>query len=302
MAKIAVGLDDASRAIGWKSEMAKLASRPLAHGAGWSVAEALCSAGPQDRRFEERHADVAIAIVVSGTFQYRNAFGQELMAPGSLFLGNAGQYFECGHEHGAGDRCISFRYAPEHFESLAADAGGGNAATAFKTLRLPPLRDLARLVARACAGLAGADAPWEELSVQLAVKALKAVRGLSPGSSEALPSALARTTRVIRMIERDPERGLALGALAKEAGLSPYHFLRTFQQLTGVTPHQYVRRARLRAAAVRLAARNDKVLDVAFDCGFGDVSNFNRAFQSEFGVSPLAYRLRSAGDKGFLRD
>lgn len=295
MAKIAVGLDDASRTTGWKNETAKLAWRPLAQGADWSVAEALCSAGPWDRPFEERHADVAIAIVVSGTFQYRNAFGQELMTPGSLFLGNAGQYFECGHEHGAGDRCISFRYSPEYFETLAADAGCCDAAAAFKTLRLPPLRHLARLVARACAGLTRADAAWEELSVELAVKALKAARGLSPGSSDVLPSALARTTRVIRMIEGDPERGLALGALAKEAGLSRYHFLRTFQQLTGVTPHQYVRRARLRAAAVRLAAGNDKVLDVAFDCGFGDVSNFNHAFRFEFGISPRAYRIRSAG-------
>ncbi len=37
----------------------------------------------------------------------------------------------------------------------------------------------------------------------------------------------------------------------------------------------------------------DKVLDVALDCGFGDVSNFNRAFRSEFGMSPRAFRLLS---------
>jgi AraC-like DNA-binding protein len=34
------------------------------------------------------------------------------------------------------------------------------------------------------------------------------------------------------------------------------------------------------------------VIDIAFDCGFGDVSNFNRAFRGEFGISPT--RLRSA--------
>jgi len=85
---------------------------------------------------------------------------------------------------------------------------------------------------------------------------------------------------------------LGLGSLAREAGLSPYHFLRTFERLTGITPHQYVRRARLRDAASRLAAEREKVLDIALDCGFGDVSNFNRAFRSEFGVSPLAFRGR----------
>jgi AraC family transcriptional regulator len=41
---------------------------------------------------------------------------------------------------------------------------------------------------------------------------------------------------------------------------------------------------------MRLAAESGKVLDIALDSGFGDVSNFNRAFRSEFGMSPTAYR------------
>jgi AraC family transcriptional regulator len=92
------------------------------------------------------------------------------------------------------------------------------------------------------------------------------------------------------MIDRHPDAALTLGNLARAAGLSPYHFLRTFERLTGVTPHQYVLRARLREAGVRLAGEADKVLDIALDCGFGDVSNFNRAFRREFGVSPRIYR------------
>jgi AraC-like DNA-binding protein len=51
---------------------------------------------------------------------------------------------------------------------------------------------------------------------------------------------------------------------------------------------------RLRRAAVRIASERAKILDIALDCGFGDVSNFNRAFRAEFGVSPRIYR-RSAG-------
>ena len=84
-----------------------------------------------------------------------------------------------------------------------------------------------------------------------------------------------------------------LGTLAHEARLSPYHFLRTFEHLTGLTPHQYVRRARLREAATQLLTESGKVLDVALDCGFGDVSNFNRAFRAEFGVSPRVFRHAS---------
>jgi AraC-like DNA-binding protein len=57
-----------------------------------------------------------------------------------------------------------------------------------------------------------------------------------------------------------------------------------------VTPHQYILRTRLREAAIRLATKRDKILDVALDAGFGDVSNFNRAFRGEFGMSPKIYR------------
>ena len=60
--------------------------------------------------------------------------------------------------------------------------------------------------------------------------------------------------------------------------------------MTGLTPHQYARRARLREAAAHLATSSARVIDVALDCGFADVSNFNRAFRDEFGVSPRVYR------------
>jgi len=69
-----------------------------------------------------------------------------------------------------------------------------------------------------------------------------------------------------------------------------YHFFRTFEGLTGTTPHQYLLRIRLRRAALRLRTEPTPILDVALDCGFGDVSNFNHAFRAEFGLSPRAYR------------
>src|SRR5258706_4330301 len=226
------------------------------------------------------------------------------MTPGSLMLGNAGQPFECGHEHGRGDRCLSFHYDPDYFERLAADALGGSGARSaggrrrvpgvrsfFSPLRLPPLRPMSSLVARAQAGLIGsASVSWEELSVQVAARTLQLAAGLTRGTADVSPAATARVTRAVRRIERDPGEGVSLSDLAREARLSPFHFLRTFQQLTGVTPHQYVRRLLLRAAATRLAAGPGRIADVAFDSGFGDVSNFNHAFRAEFGSSPRGYR------------
>ena len=92
------------------------------------------------------------------------------------------------------------------------------------------------------------------------------------------------------MIDDAPHEAHTLDTLARAASMSAFHFLRTFQRVTGVTPHQYVLRARIRAAALRLVDDTAKIVDVALDCGFNDVSNFNHAFRTEFGVSPRAYR------------
>jgi AraC family transcriptional regulator len=298
LAKIAVELELALARRSLYGAAGQTTARRLAQGDGWTVEDVVCTSGPQDRPFEEQHSGFSIAIVAAGTFQYRSARGSELMMPGSLLLGNAGHCFECGHEHGRGDRCVSFYYAPDYFERLAADTGRRGSRLDFSTSRLPPLRGLSPLIARACAGLSqggSVDVPWEEFSVQLAAQTLRLVSGLSSDSNGAPPSAVARVTRAIRAIERDPDQGLTLGRLAREAGLSPYHFLRTFERLTSLTPHQYVRRARLRETAIQLAytEKRARILDIALDAGFGDVSNFNRAFRAEFGVSPRVYRLQA---------
>jgi AraC-like DNA-binding protein len=283
LGKIAVDLQRALAHRRASGEGGRATPRTIAAGDGWSVADVICTSGPQDRSFEERHTAYSIAMVLTGTFQYRSTLGGELMAPGSLMLGNPGQPYECGHEHGEGDRCVVFWYAPEYFERLAgAD---------FRIPRLPPLRALTPLIVRAEAGAIGAAAvSWEELGVALAARVTALAAGHTSDHRAAALNAEASVTRIVRAIDDRPDTESSLPALARESGLSPYHFLRTFERLTGVTPHQYVLRARLRAAATRLAAEAGRVIDVALDSGFGDVSNFNRAFRTEFGVSPRAYR------------
>jgi AraC family transcriptional regulator len=266
-------------------------ARVLARGEGWSIADVVCTSGPGDRSFEEQHRNVCVAVVVAGSFQYRSRAGRALLAPGSLMLGNPGHAFECGHAHAAGDRCISFSYAQQYFELMMADAAGG--ATEFRVAALPPARATSSAIARACASLTRGDADalaWEELGLRLAVESLRLASGHARVNGEVLPSAEARVTRVVRMIEERPEAEHSLARLAREARLSPYHFLRTFEGVLGVTPHQYVRRMRLQHAAVRLVEEETSVLDIAFECGFGDVSNFNRSFRAEFGMSPRKFR------------
>jgi AraC-like DNA-binding protein len=292
LAKIALALQSALERRRVQGEPGRTAARVLARGDGWSVADVVCTSGPQDQPFEERHTHYSIAIVLAGSFQYRSEAGHAMMTPGALMLGSPGRCFECGHEHDEGDRCVSFWYEAEYFDRLIADAGH-KGRRGFAMPRIPPVRSLAPFVASAGAKVvAPSTVSWHELGVGLAVGAVSLDAGAS-AAYRAPANAQARVTRSVRWIDRHPEASLTLDTLARDAGLSPYYFLRTFERLTGVTPHQYILRARLREAALRLSARRNRVLDIALDCGFGDVSNFNRAFRAEFGLSPRAYQQRA---------
>jgi AraC family transcriptional regulator len=293
LAEIAVELERALADRRESGAAGRTSPRVIARGDGWTVADVVCTCGPQDRRYEEQHARSTVAIVLAGSFQYRGDLGYGLMTPGSLMLGNHGGCFECGHDHGEGDRCVSFWYDPDYFERLATDAGVRRNCRRFAVPHVPPLRSSAALVASAALGAVGScQVPWDELCIRLAATALRLASGAAIASDRLPLNAEARVTQVVRTIDRYPSARLTLAALSRVAGLSPYHFLRTFEVVTGVTPHQYVLRARLRQAAFRLVTGSANVLDVALDCGFGDVSNFNRAFRAEFGLTPVAYRRR----------
>jgi AraC family transcriptional regulator len=291
LAKVAVGLKSAHAERRKHAAPDRATRRLIATEDDWSVTDLMCTLGPLDRPFEERHGRYTVAIVLAGTFQYRCPLGSAVMTPGSLLLGNPGLCFECGHEHGQGDRCVSFTYAADYFERLGADAGACGCLAGFKVPRLPPLRACSSLVARVAAGaMHSASVSWAELAAIVAVRAMEVAAGTSASRAQLPLNAEARVTRIVRTIDSEPHRGLLLENLSRESGLSPFYFLRTFQRVTGITPHQYVLRSRLREAAARLVTGSGKVIDIALDCGFGDVSNFNRAFRTEFGVSPRKYR------------
>jgi AraC-like DNA-binding protein len=298
LGKIAVDLERALTRRATLGTPGEAQARRLAMGDGWWVDDVVCTSGPSDRKFEEMHESVSVSAVVAGSFQYRTAHGLDVMTPGSLMLGSPGQSFECGHDHASGDRCVAFHYSPELFERIAADAGAWRNARGFGASRVPPASQLSRYVARASLGVVrdngNTDAlAWEETALGIAAAAIRISSRTSPVARDVTVAMLSRVTDSVRMIDRDPGAAWTLSRLADAARLSPYHYLRTFTRLTGVTPHQFVLRTRLRSAAIRLAADDAKVIEIALESGFNDVSNFNRAFREEIGVAPREYRRRS---------
>jgi AraC family transcriptional regulator len=263
----------------------------LAEGAGWRVTDVICTAGPQDRSFEEQHSAVTIAAVTEGTFQYRSSHGRAVLAPGTLLLGNYGHCFECGHEHGTGDRCLAFHYQPETWEEIVADVPRMRAAR-FRIPRLPAGKTLTPLIARAESAREDQDAAdFEEIAIELA----GAVAGEASGSGpmrEPSPLDEKRISEVLRLIEAESDQPLPLDRLAGRAAMSPYHFLRSFRRLVGMTPHQYLLRQRLQKAAVGIRLSPRPISSIAFEAGFNDLSTFNHRFRRVMGMSPRLYRLR----------
>ena len=270
-----------------------LNSHSLATGADWRVDDVVCTSGPHDAPFEEQHDAMCIAAVTEGTFQYRSESGSALLAPGSLLLGNQRQCFKCAHEYGVGDRCLSFHFTPEFLE--AGLAGVVSASKVWFTVpSLPPLPSLIPVIAAAAAARDHQDgAEFEELSLRLAAACLASVAEIRPSSRSITGRDERRIADALRRVETDAEGQLALSDLAREAGMSAYHFLRTFRAVVGTTPYQFVLRTRLHRAAVRLRRSNESVAVIAFDAGFGDLSTFNRRFQRIMGLSPGAYRERN---------
>ncbi len=264
--------------------------RRIAGGETWSVSEIVCSAGPEDRPYEERHQGFSISAVLQGCFTYRSDRGESLLYPGALLLGANRSCYQCGHEHSAGDRCISFNVREDAFDDIAsiASSRGGD------PLSRPMLPASNRLTPLLAAIERAPDCVSPLKAEELLIALFEAVVAELNDGFHA-PSApkgweTRRIVEVLRSIEDHPDESLDLGALAAMAGLGKHHFLRVFRRLVGMTPYQYVLRVRMGRAARRLATSKDPVLAVALDSGFSDLSTFNARFRATFGMTPSKYR------------
>jgi len=269
-----------------------LRTRSLAGGVGWRVSEYLCTAGPGDRRLEECHAGVTVAAVVAGSFQYRTDSGSAILYPGAMLLGNAGACFECGHDHGVGDRCVAVQMTPECFEEMAASVIGGSG-SCFSAAMLPAsAKTLPALAGLQAAVLRGEALEAEGSVAHFVESVIAALSGVAPTAGAPSARDERRISAVLRYIEEAAEDALDLADLAGVAAMSRFHFLRCFRRLTGMAPYQYLLSVRLRRAAVRLATSAEPVSTIAFDVGFGDLSTFNARFRDVFGTSPSIWRRR----------
>jgi AraC family transcriptional regulator len=267
--------------------------RPIVDQRQWSLTEYVCTAGPHDRAFEERHDRASVALVTAGTFRYRTSTGEGMLYPGAFLLGNAGACYECGHEHSHGDRCLALHIDRELFAEIASGSSGSNRCE-FRATMLPALPGLTAI----SVSLQQASLPASRLAVEETVFAIveAVVRVVGTNYTpprRPAPAATRRMAAVLEYIDGRLGSDLNLAELSARATMSKYHFLRTFKHASGVTPHQYILGRRLRAAAAALSSTQDPIARVAVDQGFGDLSTFNHFFRRVMGVTPTAFRSRA---------
>jgi AraC family transcriptional regulator len=105
--------------------------------------------------------------------------------------------------------------------------------------------------------------------------------------------------RVITAMRGQLDQPMTLRELAKIGFASPYHFNRTFRQITGVPPLQFLYALRLEAAKRMLTETQKKVIDICYEVGYSSVGTFTRRFANVLGVSPVQFR-KLTGDQARL--
>ena len=120
--------------------------------------------------------------------------------------------------------------------------------------------------------------------------------GLKPGA-EPNRGGLApwQVKRACDRLESDLAGKVALHQIAADLGLSVSHFSRAFRISTGLPPHQWLLRQRVKAAKQLMTVRDLPLSEIAMSAGFANQSHFTRVFSSMVGVSPGAWRREAQG-------
>jgi AraC-like DNA-binding protein len=262
-----------------------------------AVSDFRCSAGPGDTPFVEQYRCHSVSYVRKGSFGCRTRGRTFELVAGSILVGFPGDEYVCTHDHVCGDECLSFFLGPELVEAI------GDRAEIWRIGAAPPLSELMVLgeLAQAAAD-GGSDIGLDEVGQLFASRFVEMVSGRSREPATVTARDRRRAVETALWIDANSHQEIDLEGAAGQAGISPFHFLRLFTNVLGVTPHQYLVRSRLKHAARLLANGDRAITDVAYDVGFGDLSNFVRTFHRAAGVSPRRFREAAQGKRKILQD
>lgn len=257
-----------------------------------------CDSGPNDPSFTEAHECHSVSFVRRGSFSCRSRGRSFDLVAGSLLIGHPGDEYVCSHEHHhCGDECLSFQFAPELANALAKNSDVWRAGAVAPNSELMVLGELAQAAADG-----DGDIGLDEVALMLASRFADLASDDPRPKTGPNARDRRRAVEAALWIDDHAHEEIDLDRLSGEFDLSPFHFLRLFGAALGVTPHQYLIRCRLRRAARLLSDHASPITDVAYDCGFADLSNFVRTFRRAAGLSPGDFRRAAKGDRKILQE
>lgn len=230
---------------------------------------------------EEHAASHALSFVTSGSFRVAVGGTWYEVTANHLFVTTPGLPYACRHDDEVPeDRCLVVRFSEAAIESLLV-AGAPRASGAVL-----PLTNR-----RAYLRLALEDGHADPARTEALAGALYGTLSPTPDPprprfrSHQIRWYAERLRRAKELIASQYAEPLSLSRLAREAGMSVYHFARVFEELEGQAPHRHLVAVRLAAAVARLRA-GDSVTATCHAVGFGSLSHFVATFRRHLGMRP----------------
>lgn len=236
------------------------------------------------------HDAYGLGAIAAGVERFRYRGSDHLAAAGSVVLMSPDE-LHTGRAETEGGWCYRMLY----LDADLLQAVTGDAAWHFDTAVLHDPALAAQVGQRLGALWQAADdlafdSGLQELLALLRPRVRPAARSGAVRPAHAQP----RFSAVIDYLHAHLAEPLRLEQLAAVAGLSPFHFQRSFKAAHGASPHQVLMALRLLRAKQRLA-RGDKPADVAAAVGLTDQAHLTRAFLNRYGVTPARYARQVGG-------
>lgn len=238
----------------------------------------------EDRPYEELSTNFVASFVEAGAFDLAVGDGAWRVGAGDVMLQRPGMRFRASYE-GAGftDTCLTIVYH-------AANDDGFDAKKSWERANRAVLPASGRLNYLRWTLRRAIDGGQPMLAEQCASEIFREIpedRSPSRLSARRFDWYAERVRRACDRIDEEFASDLAASALARDCGMSLFHFSRVFAELTGLPPHRYLLKARFKAAAAMLR-EGRSVTETCFAVGFGDLSHFTRSFSRWHGAPPSA--------------
>lgn len=188
---------------------------------------------------------------------------------------------------------VALAFDPSTFDRLVQSADGKHSPSIMHSLaKCPPKIDhlMRALMHESLDASSDGGIGLECIATAIAL-AISQHAGAVPATTKAGPRLAPRQIRAVQAyVETHLHQSIALADLAATAGLSSFHFLRSFKGSLGSTPARYVLDRRMERARYLLKVSSLSVSEIGIGVGFDDVSHFSRAFRRAVGVAPSVFR------------